>query len=130
MGADRQRGGRHSLGQIGRELPHDLDGARQCYEEAVKHNPQNFVVLNNLAFLLSDKLGNAAASNPLRVWIQYRGLPGGGPMCPSPPPSAGPPPNCTGSFDRVTGTVSSNPCRGRTFADREILNEGALPEGM
>jgi hypothetical protein len=82
-----------------------------------------------LAAAASDQLGNNGVSSPLRVWIQNRGLPEG-PKCPAPPPNAGPPPNCTGSFNRQSGTVSGTPCHGRGFPPRETLNAGALPEGM
>jgi hypothetical protein len=83
-----------------------------------------------IAAAAADGLGNASVSSPMRVWVQYRGLPGGGPTCPAPPPQAGPPPNCTGSFNRVSGAVSGTPCRGRAFPARQVVNEGALPEGM
>jgi hypothetical protein len=82
-----------------------------------------------VAAAATDKLGNTGVSNPLRVWIQNRGLPNT-PSCPAPPPTAPPPPNCTGSFNRQSGTVGPSPCRGRTFRPREIINAGALPEGM
>jgi hypothetical protein len=82
-----------------------------------------------LAAAATDRLGNAGVSAPLRVWVQYQGLPNS-PMCPVPPASAGPPPNCTGSFNRQTGMVSAAPCRGRSFKAGQILNAGALPEGM
>jgi len=82
-----------------------------------------------LAAAATDRLGNAGVSSPLRVWVQYQGLPNG-PMCPGPAAKAGPPPNCTGSFNRQTGTVSAAPCRGRTYRTGELLNAGALPEGM
>ncbi len=35
----------------------DAQGARIAYEEALRYNDQNWVALNNLAYLLSDKLG-------------------------------------------------------------------------
>jgi hypothetical protein len=82
-----------------------------------------------LAGSATDRLGNAGVSAPLRVWVQYQGLPNT-PMCPAPPANAGPPPNCTGSFNRQTGMVSATPCRGRSFKAGQILNAGALPEGM
>ena|GEM_PF-4808016 len=46
------------------EMDGDPQRARQCYEEAVKANPGNYVVLNNLAFLLADKLGNPREAVP------------------------------------------------------------------
>jgi hypothetical protein len=83
-----------------------------------------------IAAAATDRLGNTSVSNPLRVWVQYQGLPPLGPNCPAPPPQAGPPPNCTGSYNRVTAMLTGTPCRGRTFLPREVINEGALPEGM
>jgi hypothetical protein len=84
----------------------------------------------------TDKLGSTGVSNPLRVWISYKWpvgeLPAGGPTCPPAPPRAGGAPNCTGSFNRQTGVVTSTPCVGRSykFAAPELLDQGALPEGM
>jgi hypothetical protein len=83
-----------------------------------------------IAAAATDRLGNAGVSNPMRVWIQRQGLVQFGPGCPPPPPNAGSPPNCTGSYNRPTSTLTTNPCRGRAFPAREILNEGALPEGQ
>jgi hypothetical protein len=82
-----------------------------------------------IAAAASDKLNNGSVSQPLRVWIQRRGLQQSGFQCPAPPPNAGPPPNCTGTYNRQTGDTSSSPCKSRAFPAREIRNEGALPEG-
>jgi hypothetical protein len=81
-----------------------------------------------LAAGAADFLGNSSVSSPLRVWVQHKGLPNGA-TCPGAPPNAGAPPNCTGSYNRQTGAVSTTPCRGRSFPARETINEGALPEG-
>jgi hypothetical protein len=81
-----------------------------------------------IAAVAADRLGNVASSEPLRVWIQRRGLPNG-PSCPAPPPTAPPPPNCTGTYNRQTGELTGGTCKGRTFPRHEVLNEGALPEG-
>jgi hypothetical protein len=82
-----------------------------------------------IAAAASDRLGNASVSQPMRVWIQRRGLPDG-PNCPSPPPNAPPPPDCTGTYNRVMGSLGGGTCHGRAFRAHEVLNEGALPEGM
>jgi tetratricopeptide (TPR) repeat protein len=47
-----------------REEEKNYEAAKQCYEEAVKYNPKSYVVLNNLAFVLSDKLGKSADAVP------------------------------------------------------------------
>jgi hypothetical protein len=83
-----------------------------------------------VAAAAADRLGNASVSAPLRVWIQRRGLTQIGTACPGPPPGAPPPPDCTGAFDRQSGAVTPTPCQGRRFPARQVLNEGALPEGM
>ncbi|HXU82270.1 MAG TPA: hypothetical protein VN914_12795, partial [Polyangia bacterium] len=87
----------------------------------------------------TDRLGNSGVSNPLRVWVawDWDKAPGfsdrAGPACPAPPGNAGPPPNCTGSYNRQTGTVSATPCKAPRFVPQpgqiELINEGALPEG-
>jgi hypothetical protein len=82
-----------------------------------------------VAAAATDRLGNDSVSQPLRVWIQYRGLVQSGPSCPAPPPSAGPPPDCTGTFDLRSGALTGGSCRGRAFRPRQILDQGALPEG-
>ncbi len=71
-----------------------------------------------------DANGNASVSAPLRVWIQRRGLVQTGPSCPAPPSDAGPPPDCTGTYDRPANSVSSTACKGRRFPAREIRYVG------
>jgi hypothetical protein len=83
-----------------------------------------------VAAAAGDRLGNASVSAPLRVWIQRRGLVSLGSTCPGPPPGAPPPPDCTGSYNRQSGALTAAPCHGRRFAARQVLNEGALPEGV
>ncbi|HET6285002.1 MAG TPA: hypothetical protein VFH73_28855, partial [Polyangia bacterium] len=65
----------------------------------------------------SDKNGNAGVSAPLRVFISYT-LPYF-PFCPAPPASAGPPPDCTGHFDKASGAVTGTACRSRHFKDQQ-----------
>jgi hypothetical protein len=83
-----------------------------------------------IAAAATDHLGNSGVSQPMRVWIQRRGLPPGGATCPAPPANAGPPPDCTGTYNRLTGQPGGGTCHARAFPAHEILNEGALPEGM
>lgn len=40
------------------------DRARQAYLEALKHNPDHWIVLNNLAYLLSDAMGEHSLARP------------------------------------------------------------------
>jgi hypothetical protein len=82
-----------------------------------------------IAAAARDGLGNTSVSAPLRVWVQRRGLPETGPICPAPPPNAGAPPNCTGTYDRQQGNLTGGTCQGRTFRARQEINAGALPEG-
>jgi hypothetical protein len=60
-----------------------------------------------------DKNGNGGVSAPLRVYIQYAGTAG---FCAAPPASAGPPPPCTGIYDRASNTVSAGACQTRKFS--------------
>jgi hypothetical protein len=78
-----------------------------------------------VAAAAADRNGNASVSAPLRVYIQRRGLvqPSAG-VCPAPPGNAGPPPDCTGTFERATGNVTTRPCR----ASRRFISE-ARPIG-
>ncbi|MEA2698325.1 MAG: hypothetical protein QOI66_2596 [Myxococcales bacterium] len=69
----------------------------------------------------SDKNGNGGVSAPLRVWISYNQT---GPHCPAPPPTASPPPDCTGHFDKTSGAVTATPCSTRRYAPGEICSLG------
>ena len=42
----------------------DYQLAKQCYEESIKVHADNYVVLNNMAYLLADKLGNPQEAVP------------------------------------------------------------------
>jgi hypothetical protein len=77
-----------------------------------------------IAAAASDRNGNQGVSRPLRVWLQQRGLPQGGPTCPLPPPAAGPAPDCSGTYNRQTGEVSNRPCMGRRFPAGELRPAG------
>jgi len=46
------------------EADQDYSLAKQCYEDAVKANPGDYIVLNNLAYLLADKLGKPEEAVP------------------------------------------------------------------
>jgi hypothetical protein len=67
-----------------------------------------------IAVVATDKVGNTSVSHPLRVYIDRRAqnTPG---MCPAPPASAGPPPDCTGRYDRATNAIVPGACEGRRF---------------
>jgi hypothetical protein len=60
-------------------------------------------------------------SAPLRVWISYNQ---NGPHCPAPPPTASPPPDCTGHFDKASGAVTATPCTSRRYLPGEICRLG------
>jgi hypothetical protein len=71
-----------------------------------------------LVVAAADKVGNASVSHPLRVYIDRRAdalLPRSD-QCPAPPAGAGPPPDCTGRYDRATGALLPGTCSGRRFA--------------
>jgi hypothetical protein len=67
-----------------------------------------------IAVVATDKVGNTSVSHPLRVYIDRRAQDTAG-MCPAPPASAGPPPNCTGRYDRATNAIVPGTCEGRRF---------------
>ena len=69
------------------------------------------------AVRFEDNLGNHRVSPPLRICIDADGSIPGGP-CASP----GPRPDCSGTYDPASGTVTSTPCTltGRTYAPRPM----------
>jgi hypothetical protein len=69
----------------------------------------------------TDKNGNFSVSAPLRVYIQYRGV---GQPDRDPPASAGPPPSCTGIYNRTDNTVAGGSCTARKFAPGGICYKG------
>jgi hypothetical protein len=71
-----------------------------------------------LAVVATDKVGNASVSHPLRVYIDRSAgsLQNRAGLCPLPPASAGPPPDCTGRYTPRTGELQAGSCTGRRFA--------------
>jgi hypothetical protein len=65
-----------------------------------------------IAVQTRDLAGNQSTSVPMRVYIQY-GTVGG--FCPQPPASAGPPPNCAGTYDPMAKTAAFGTCYSRSF---------------
>jgi tetratricopeptide (TPR) repeat protein len=63
-GSDEERAGLLARKAVLLEAEKEHEAARGVYEEAVKLNPKNFVALNNLAYLLSDKLGKPTDAVP------------------------------------------------------------------
>jgi tetratricopeptide (TPR) repeat protein len=53
----------HELGET-RQIAGDAPRARRAYEEALKYDPDNWITLNNLAYLLSDQLGENKLARP------------------------------------------------------------------
>jgi tetratricopeptide (TPR) repeat protein len=43
-------------------LAGEFDAARAAYEQSLRHDPENWVTLNNLAYLLSDQMGENQAA--------------------------------------------------------------------
>jgi hypothetical protein len=74
-----------------------------------------------IAVVTADMLGNASTSAPLRVYLKDYAYSGAdadafGSFCSQAlPADAGPPPTCTGTFDRATGVVSQQACKTRNF---------------
>jgi len=77
-----------------------------------------------IAVVATDRVGNASVSHPLRVYIDYRASTLGPgsliPHCPAPPASAGPPPDCTGRYDRATNALVAGRCAGARFGPGEV----------
>jgi hypothetical protein len=71
-----------------------------------------------LAVVATDKVGNSSVSHPLRVYIDRSAssLQNRAGLCPLPPASAGPPPDCTGRYNPKSGELLTGSCSGRRFA--------------
>jgi hypothetical protein len=71
-----------------------------------------------LAVVATDKVGNSSVSHPLRVYIDRSAatLQNRAGLCPLPPASAGPPPDCTGRYDTKAGALIAGTCAGRRFS--------------
>ncbi len=65
-----------------------------------------------IAVQTRDLAGNQGVSVPLRVYVQYNAGPG---FCPTPPAGAGPPPTCTGTYDKPSKTATLGTCSARKF---------------
>lgn len=66
-----------------------------------------------IAVQTRDNAGNQSVSVPIRVYVKYD-TPG---FCLAPPAGAGPPPNCTGTYDPVSNTAVLGSCKARSFPD-------------
>jgi hypothetical protein len=68
----------------------------------------------------TDRVGNASVSHPLRVYIDRQLANQAQSMCPAPPASAGPPPDCTGRYDRATNAIIPGTCQGVRFPGGQV----------
>jgi hypothetical protein len=77
-----------------------------------------------IAVATTDFANNSSVSPPLRVDIDYDGLDDMNPPRPFGfnTPGRGTPPACTGTYDRVTNTVTPAPCRTREY-ERQTDND-------
>jgi hypothetical protein len=79
-----------------------------------------------IAVQTTDLAGNRSVSAPMRVYVEYDDAGG---FCATPPAAAGPPPTCTGTFDRSAnagaGAAAIGVCRTRQFTDVEYCLDGA-----
>jgi len=66
-----------------------------------------------LAIATADLNGNVSTSMPIRLWVTYNN--GSSQYCVAPPPMAGPMPSCTGTYDKVSDTLSAKACKARSF---------------
>jgi hypothetical protein len=68
----------------------------------------------------TDQVGNFSVSAPLRVYVSYNYDSGARPTLGTsfgadPPAGAGPPPDCTGSYDKISKVVTPGACTTRKF---------------
>lgn len=70
-----------------------------------------------IAVQSADLNGNKGVSTPMRVYVKYDES---GPFCATPPPTAGPPPNCTGTYDPASKTATQGTCTTLSFPSGEI----------
>jgi hypothetical protein len=72
-----------------------------------------------VAIVTADMNGNSSTSQPIRVYLDDYRFGGLAPdFCPNKgvaPAGAGPPPNCTGTYNKTTGAVSQTACKTRNF---------------
>jgi hypothetical protein len=68
-----------------------------------------------IAVVTADTLGNASTSAPLRVYLADYKYGGSRQYCTPPPANAGPPPTCTGTYNRATREVTSKACKTRNY---------------
>jgi len=66
-----------------------------------------------VAVATADLNGNLSTSAPIRLWVDSAYSPQS--FCKAPPPTAGPMPSCTGTYNKVTDTLSAKPCISRNF---------------
>jgi hypothetical protein len=92
------------------------DDARYCFGSQLDTLANNVPEAGwrCIAIATGDKNGNLSTSMPIRVWVDYK-YQGSANFCAPPPPTAGPMPNCTGTYNRVTDTLSNTACKTRTF---------------
>jgi len=70
-----------------------------------------------IAVQSADLIGNKGVSAAMRVYVKYDE---NGPFCATPPPGAGPPPTCTGTYDPVSKTAAQGTCTTLSFPSGEI----------
>jgi hypothetical protein len=69
-----------------------------------------------IAIATADMNGNVSTSMPIRVWVDYRYMGvNQDQYCAPPPATAGPMPTCTGTYDKVSDTLSAKACKARSF---------------
>ncbi|HVZ74105.1 MAG TPA: Ig-like domain-containing protein [Polyangia bacterium] len=68
-----------------------------------------------IAIVATDLVGNRATSAPIRVYMPDYVNGGSHNYCPTPPTGAGPPPSCTGTYNRTTGVLTQQACISRNF---------------
>lgn len=80
----------------------------------------------------ADRNGNRGVSVPLRVYAEAK-LSESQPVWAAtgylPPESAGPAPDCTGTYDPLTKVVTPKPCIGRRFPSKQIRWQGGAAGG-
>ena len=77
-----------------------------------------------IAIATADLNGNVSTSMPIRVWVDYNYAGASTDQyCVAPPATAGPMPSCTGTYDRVSDTLSAKACKARSFKTPPMKEE-------
>jgi hypothetical protein len=114
----------NSLSAIWAAEPISPDDMRYCFGSQLDTNANNIPQSTGtdgsgwrcIAIATADLNGNVSTSMPIRVWVDYTYAGADQRQyCLPPPATAGPMPSCTGTYDKVSDTLSPKACKARSF---------------